>query len=585
MKSSKLESKLSGLEEVLNKFSFEEMQVKDAYKLKGIFESFKTKIEDKILGQGPVESIFETAEGTEQEVQSKSQRAETLIAAVSQELKTPLNGIMGFADLLQESELTDKQQGHLSAIQTKARTLIDIINELLEYSKLTRALNSVESVDFNIRRIIKDVTYLCNTLIVDRNSRLEVHVDDKIPHVLIGDPSKLTQILLNLLGNAIKFVPKGSIDLKIELRTEEENRVILSFEVQDSGIGISKQDLKQIFDSITTIDEYTFSKYGGSGLGLSIVKQLVEKLNGSLEVESTVGVGTTFRFSLPYEKSHKGTISTDQNTDLDAKIIKGKRILVFEDDLFNQKLLDQRLKMWGCDCYITDNVLYGLYILKHNAIDLVIMDIGMPLLSGYEVARAIRKSQYIVINQVPIIAISSDRSLLNKQACEEHSIMDFIIKPFSPDELLAKIINNLLEVSPQLKESSKLETQSNFTDTIIEIDLNPLLAQCMGKIDVLEKLVLLFKQNALEFMGKVKVHLTAMDFEGIAFAAHKIKCGLKMVGASALHNMAVEIHTTSRTSQDIKKINSLYRKFVTTYPKIESELDRQLNEFKSNTAT
>lgn len=582
MKPKNLLSQLSELETTLNNFSFEELSADEATRLKKSFEAFKTHLEKRIWGEDiPLDLDSKTDSIKEQEQLQNAQ--EMLIATVSHEIRTPLSGIIGFADLLKEGELTADQQYQVNAIQSASNSLMDIINELLEYSKLSAGLENFEMLDFNFFSIIQDVVYLCNTLMLGKDVQLEVDIDKNIPGNLIGDPSKLSQILLNLLGNSIKFVEEGEIMLKIKLHRQDQEKVTLDFVVTDTGIGISKDDLEHIFGSFKQANQQTFSKYGGAGLGLNIVKQIVDKLDGEIKVESTLGVGTTFKFTLPYTKGLSAAISKSKPTEISSEEVKGMKILVFEDNALNQRLIERRLNSWGCKTYITENPIYGLNLLQTTAIDIVLMDLRMPIMSGFEVTQKIRKSTKKEVAEIPIIALTADFTIDDKNECEENGINDFILKPFSPEELLSKLIKNRNDQQTNFKlNASSNDNQVDISVTDSSFDLNSVLEDCMGELELLEELIGLYKRNALEFIGNVKMKLQDSDIEGVAFAAHKIKCGLKMMQTMELFSIVEQLDTTAKTTKDENHMQFLLNRFVQEYPKAEKMIDDELRRIKKN---
>ena len=582
MKPKNLLSQLADLENALGNFSFEELSASEAKRLKKSFDNFKNQLENKIWGEEPKEEEVQSKESLQNPPDSHGISEEMLIATVSHEIRTPLSGIIGFTDLLQEGELSKEQEEQVSAIRSASHSLMDIINELLEYSKLSAGLEHFESINFNFNSIVQDVVYLCKTLMLGKEVSLKVRQDPNIPEVLVGDPSKLSQILLNLLGNSIKFVDKGSIHLNISVIKEKKDKVWLEFVISDTGIGISKEDLKHIFDSFKQANQHTFSKYGGTGLGLNIVKQIVEKLNGELEVNSRLGVGTTFRFTLCYVKGHMPLAEKSSTKKASKELVKGLRVLVFEDNLMNQRLLEQRLKGWGCKTYITENPLYGLNLLENTRIDIVLMDIRMPIMNGFEVSRRIRGNDNSEISNIPIVALTADFTIEDKNECEINGINDYIIKPFSPEDLLTKLVQNKDGASNPIKLS--VNTTSGIDEQPQDpsvIDLKYALEDCMGDLSVLDDLVQLYKQNALEFIGQVKIHLENQDYIQIRNAAHKIKCGLAMMHTHSLYFIVEQMHNNCRTTKDLDHLRRLYDCFVKKYPVVESALDEEMTRLEN----
>ena len=593
MKAKDLLSQLSHIEQSLHNFSFEELTSEEASYLKKNFETFKKSLENKIFQ--PIASVslknpdqFMVEPELLEEKKSEHINPNLLIAQVSHEIRTPLNGIIGFTDLLKEDDdLNNRQLEQVSAIQKASYSLMEIINELLEYSKLSTGLETFESVDFNFRNVVGDVAYLCNTLVSDKDVNLNVTIADNVPNVLLGDPSKLTQVLLNLIGNAIKFVEKGNIEVEVEAKSKEEAKTLLVFTIADTGIGISEENLKHIFNTFKQAEPNTYKEYGGSGLGLSIVRQIIEQLGGNITVTSELGIGTTFEFSMPFQIGNNAYLTKNNRTEIKPRtkekdILRDMRILVFEDNILNQRLIDQRLKKWGCNTYITDNAQYGLHILNNHKIDLVLMDLKMPGMNGFEITKLIRSFEKPDSNGIPIVALSADFSARDKEECEESGIDDFILKPYSSEELLQKLIENKKDANSTLFSKSSSINQKAIENEQHKIDLSGILEECMGELELLEELIVLYKKNTLEFIGKVRVHLQNSESEPIGFAAHKIKSGLKMMQSKSLVDIVEQIQKCCHADPDMKRLNFLYDSFLEEYPKEENAIDSAMDKLRKS---
>lgn len=572
------------MELILNDFSYEELNIDEATALKNSFLAFKNIVEHKLMPQQTTFGSVTTGDRDTDKAQirkksdTNAEHDNLQISRVSHEIRTPLSGIIGFTDLLLESELSGEQLQQVTAIQSASHVLIEIVNELLEYSKISMGTAHFETIDFSLHRLVNDVTFLCRTLITAKNVRLTANIDKNIPKVLAGDPTKLNQILLNLLGNAIKFVQVGEIELHISLKKLKGSKAFLEFNISDTGIGIPKKDLEHIFDPYMQSEH---SQADGHGLGLSIVKKIIEALDGDISVTSSLGQGTTFTFNLPFaigkeEKINQKNIASQVKPN-GLEIIKNKCILVFEDDLLNQKLIAQRLKSWQCKVIVTDDPNHGLELLENNKIDLVLMDLWMPIMTGFEAAERIRQNKNSSIRALPIIILTADLSLKNQELCITHGINDFVHKPYNPEELLSKLLKNLADMNSnenhaRLPEKSQLDK----SDVLSKVDLTPILEDCMGDLSLLAELVRLYKQNALEFMGAVKLHLQESNFEGIKFAAHKIKSGLAMMQTFSLREIAVDIHNICEANQDIDELRRLAIVFADEYLTIEKSINEQL---------
>ena len=590
MKSNELLSYISDLESKLNSFSFEELTSDEAVRLKNSFQAFKEKIEAKTQKKERVDSVrrVKSLNGNlkKRKKAVTTSNEEQLIARVSHEIRTPLNGIVGFTELLSESSLTEDQSSHVQAIKGASNTLLNLINELLEYSKLTSGTAYFESVDFNFHNIVNDVCYLCETLIVNPKIDFNVTYSEAIPENLIGDPSKLSQVLLNLIGNAIKFVEVGSIHLTIDVVRKSKSKVVLDFSVTDTGIGIAADKLTTIFDYYKQASDDTQKNYGGTGLGLSIVKHIIASLNGEISVASELGVGTTFNFSLPYEIGQpKDFVS---NVLVDEEILEQERqvgklnILVFEDNTMNQKLIQNRLNNWGCSNFITDDLTEGVAILEHYKIDVILMDLRMPVTSGYIVAKVIREHQNDRIKNLPIIALTAVFSIKDKNLCAATGINDYLLKPFDSKVLLQKITKNtntFNQIDPM--KSPQVISKINAVESC-NVNLSDVIDDCLGEVEMLEELVMLFKQNIVEFIGKTKVDLKNADIKGVQFNTHKIKAGLRIMRTDGLLRIAEQMHKVCLDDQDFKYLNFLFDCFVKEYPVIESEIATAIAAFKKD---
>ncbi len=592
LKTKGLLTQLARIESTLNDFSFEELKSDEAKNLQKSFLSFKNNLEHKLFREAiTADGITESYENEHEEIavnyqQDSLEEAKKLIAHVSHEIRTPLNGIIGFTDLLKEDKLSSLQMERVSAIQTASYSLLDIINELLEYSKISAGLEKFEIINFNFSGLIKDVIYLCNTLIVDKNINLHTKIDSRISKTLVGDPSKLTQILLNLIGNAIKFVETGEIFLGVELSERKGKNQLLKFTLKDTGVGISEEALKNIFDSFKQENHTTYLKYGGSGLGLSLVKQIIEKLNGDIQITSKLGVGTTFYFTIPYTEGDDSKIkeskADNSSSRKGSQLIKDTNILVFEDNELNQRLIKQHLINWECNIFITADAKTGINILEKENIEVVLMDLRMPGKDGFEVSKLIRNSNMENVKKVPIIAVSADFSVEDKKQCATYGINDFVLKPYNPEELLLKIVKNKNTIKSAIDVPTSMGVVHEDIDNQQSVDLEGVLEECVGEIEVLEELIVLFKGNAIEFIGLVRTHLNNEDIEQVGFAAHKIKAGLAMLKTKKLHSIIVEMQNVCKTNVEKKYVEELYERFLVEYPKTEIEIDKALKKIKSN---
>jgi len=586
LKTKELLTHLSKIENGLNRFSFDELSTEEATKLKKDFVSFRNNLEQKVFGEpnDSTSTVLNSTKSDETVVKTKIEH--TLIANVSHEIRTPLNGIVGFIDLLKETELTDKQKELVNALDTSSTGLMNIINELLEFSKLSAKKEQFESVSFNLRNLLGELSFLCDTLILDKNINFSLTVAENIPEYIIGDPSKLSQVLLNLLGNAIKFVEKGEIKLNVSLKSTNEHSVTLGFKISDTGIGIAGDQLENIFNSYQQASSNTRLKYGGTGLGLSIVKEIIDQLNGEITVSSILGVGTVFELEIPYVKS-LGKDKRKRNdeamvlTNQAHKPLADLNVLVFEDNELNQKLITNRLNNWGCNTIVTDNGYYGLKLMNEHKIDVVLMDIRMPGMTGFEITKQIRNHSNSAIKDVQIIALSADFSTSDKEQFKVLGINDFILKPFKPNDLFQKIIASKENTELQ-KSFENTQTTTKSDNELEELNFDSVLKDCMGQVDLLFELGQLFTENVNEFILNTEKHILNNEYQKMLFALHKVKNSLLMFKLKPLLEIIEQMRQVCETDKDNKQLNFLYKQFVNKYkdlaPKIEAELLRINNK-------
>jgi len=586
---------LSRIESTLSDFSFEELSSEEASRLKRSFQTFKAELQSKVYGEASIrvdsalDDKIENPRDLGLKKSASPKEVESgLIANVSHEIRTPLNGIIGFTDLLKESQLDKEQLNNVNAIQTASHSLLEIVNELLEYSKLEAGLEQFQKTDFNVFGLVRDVMFLCNTLVTNKNVTLTSDIGQGIPEILVGDPSKLTQVLLNVMGNAIKFVDEGVVHLRITLCEQKNDQFLLEFEIADNGIGIANDKIEGIFDSFKQAEANTFSKYGGSGLGLSIVRKIVQILGGSINVTSELGVGTTFKFTMPFEKgvennpvkAQKGTMSSKD----DIESLVGLKVLALEDNLLNQRLLEQRLKNWKCDILITDNAQHGMDFLENHNVDVILMDLRMPVMDGFEVTKLIRNSNSRRIRQIPIIALTADYTIRDVEKCNSYGINDYLLKPFSPEELLSKLIasQNHSEKSLGLEVLPQNYSPDIHPDSFV--DLSQMSEDCEYDLELLEELIQLFKKNIMEFLEKAELNIRNGDSESLAFVTHKIKAGVTMVKAKGLLSIIEDIRKECNQDQihDWKHFEFLYVRFLNEYPKVEKALDTAVRNLKES---
>ncbi|WP_375583065.1 PAS domain S-box protein [Cyclobacterium xiamenense] len=388
---------------------------------------------------------------TQKELYKAKDRAEAALNAKSQflsvmshEIRTPMNAVIGLSHLLLEDNPREDQLENLRTLQFSAENLLGLINDILDFNKIDSGKLILEKVPFEPKNLINRIIHSYSYQIRDKSLEIIYEPDFELPKLLIGDPVRIAQILNNLISNAIKFTDRGYIKISLKRIKQRDNWVTIRFTVKDTGIGIAKNKIKSIFDAFTQASTDTTRKYGGTGLGLAIVKKLTKLFGTQIRLESKLGEGSTFWFDVEFEiqNEHKQLETKDQ-VDSGGKL-EQKKILVAEDNQVNQILLKKYLSKWGVGeiCFAANGKIALDHFFKTD-FDLVLLDLQMPEMDGFEVAKIIRKLDLLSKRNVPIIALTASSLLEVKDQLEASGMDDYISKPFTPENLYSKIVKYL----------------------------------------------------------------------------------------------------------------------------------------------
>jgi signal transduction histidine kinase/CheY-like chemotaxis protein len=493
------------------------------------------------------QELIKAKEIAERSVQVK----EHFLANISHEIRTPMNAISGLTKVLLRHSPTDKQKEYLDAIKTSSDILLVIINDILDLSKVQSGKMIFEKTDFKISSLISSITDLLNSKAEEKQLKLITDYDENIPDVLIGDPVRLNQIILNLVSNALKFTEKGTIHLRVKCLKRTENTVVLNFIVKDTGIGIPQEIMPSIFESFTQASTEITRKYGGTGLGLNIVKELVERQGGSISVNSKVNEGSVFSVKMKFSISKNNSTKALklEKPPVIKKVIDVKVLLV-EDNIINQLLAQSVLNEYGFITDVADNGKLALEKIKKNYYDIILMDIQMPEMSGYDVTKHIRSRFKKPLCDIPIIAMTANAGKSDAEKCLRAGMNDYISKPFDEQALYEKIL--LLTGS---------ETKKGLQDIQQELKINRytnltyLKNISGGNKKFISEIIELFMSQTPAAIKNMRKHLQNNDYQKIASEAHKIKPSFNFLGIAELEEIAGRIEDSGRSGIDVDHIS------------------------------
>lgn len=495
---------------------------------------------------------------------------EQFLANMSHEIRTPINGIVGMANLLSQNPSPVERETYLSAIKHSAENLTVIINDILDLAAIESGKLKFEKIAFNLRDLLPSLISTFTYQAREKRIQVDYQIDDSLNKILLGDPVRLNQILINLVSNAVKFTHNGSIKIHCTVERESKGTSWVRIEVEDTGVGIPQEKLNTIFESFSQADASVTRKYGGTGLGLTIVKQLVELQKGSISVRSREHEGSTFTVRIPYTIGKADETTAPKNARAALKKANAAKlfVLLVEDNDINRLYAKSVLKNWNCYTETAENGLVAIEKIKNQEYDVVLMDIQMPVMDGYETTRAIRMMETPARN-VPIVALTANATKADVEKCIAAGMNDYLPKPFSPDDLYRKLFQEL-RITPKEKLKKKTDTSSSKL-----YNLDYLRSVSGNNEDFIREMVLTFTQTIPPVLDEMKVALDGKDWERLARMAHQIKPSFTLMGLNPLRTSILFIEENSKYSTKLDELPDVVSDFVRQCRVILPELAKE----------
>ncbi|HLT73195.1 MAG TPA: ATP-binding protein [Cyclobacteriaceae bacterium] len=482
---------------------------------------------------------------------------EQFLANISHEIRTPINGIAGMATLLSQSQKPDEQETYLSAIRNSAENLKVIINDLLDLSAITSGKLKFEKIPFNLVDLLPTLLNTFAYAAREKNLELTYTVDKELNRLLLGDPVRLNQILINLISNAMKFTHSGSIHIACSYERTQKLTTWVKIEVADTGVGIPKEKLDTIFESFSQADASVTRKYGGTGLGLTIARQLVELQNGKITVKSEENIGSTFTVLIPYGKPKYST--KEQSTSEESKVAAlgshSLDVLLVEDNDINRLYAKSVLKNWNCRTETAENGLVAIEKLKAASFDVILMDVQMPVMDGFETTKAIRMMPQ-PLRSIPIVALTANATRSDVERCLAAGMNDYLPKPFAPDDLYRKLFEEL-KIVPSV-HAKPINPPSG--DTFYNLDY---LKHISGNNqEFIQEMIQTFVASMPQTTEGMTEAVSKKDWDRLSKLAHQVKPSFTLMGLDRLRDKVALIEEYSKTRRDLHALPQKVAEFM-----------------------
>jgi len=520
------------------------------------FEGYHSIIRD-ITERKQTEELRKAKEVAEQSAKMKEQ----FLANISHEMRTPMNAILGMSNLLLQTDLDQEQESYQTSIKQSSQNLLGIINDILEISSLEHGKINFENKEFNLYDLIGNLVKVIRHKAEQKGVQLFLQIADDVDKYIHGDALRLNQILMNLVGNAVKFTDEGTVHIKINKLDENDNSSKLEFRIADSGIGIPQDKLNAIFETFVRVANKKGKLYPGTGLGLAICKQLIELQGGNVFVESEENVGSTFTVNMDFKKAKQLTKKEEQDlkpkkSKITLNINRTVEILLAEDHPINQIVARKTLEKEfdNINVTIADNGQIAIDFLKKRKFDIVLMDIQMPVMNGYETTNYIRTNFDEPIRSIPIFAMTAHAHMAKDEKFKEFGMDECVLKPFEPEDLFTKIAKYINKGTEENNHESDMEPE---TGAPKHVDLSYMDLMSDGDNDMKKMMLELLFDEPKEEIKKMRRLSQIGDYNDLHAVSHKMKSTLAFVGNDKLTNTNKKIEEIAKSESNAEKLAEL----------------------------
>ncbi len=485
------------------------------------------------------------------------------LARTSHEIRTPLNPILVLTKLLKESSLTEEQREYLDAINTAGKTLLAVVNDILDLSKIEAGKIEFNEDPFSLANVLEQIEDMMSSTASEKGLAFLMHLDPSLSQPIMGDSVRLSQILLNLLSNGIKFTDRGHVGMNVRQLERTAESIKVEFTIFDSGIGIPRGNIGSIFESFQQVKNSHSLRHMGTGLGLTIVKKLVELQGGTIEVESEENVGSKFKVTLEYKIAYENQESNRLGVE-NNKLV-GTRVLLAEDNPLNQLVVKKLLTDWGAELEIANHGKEAIEKLQQNHFDIILMDLQMPVMDGLEATRVIRKHFQADKSKIPIIALTANAFTGVDDECFQAGMTDYVSKPIEITTLYHKLVrysgsesatNDSQCLTPTSDNAQVADIAPTFEPMakITQIDLSYLREVANGDTSIMRMAIEKYLETTPAYLENMQIQLRSLDYDGLRKAAHKLKSSLQFMGLNDLYHMALMVETSCKSEQNMEQL-------------------------------